>query len=468
MSTGDVMIAMASGAAQPRRRRGVAAAGLVRCLAAMGIAAGCATAQTRPAAPRLVIEPDSAMADAPVRIGAVGLVPGTPAEIVLRWPDAPGGELRSFVRVRADREGRIDLRTAAPDTGSYAGIDEAGLFWSMVPAGSGAPAAGPWRAPQPLRLLAELSVDGRRVDARRVTRTLMAPGVRMEEVAGSGVVARLYAPARHSRPLPVVLVLSGSEGGFDDLGAAMLASHGFAALAVAYFGAPGLQDELFEVPVERVAAAVEWVRRRPELDAGRIAALGGSKGAELALVSATLIPEIRAVVGYAPTDVVNQGIDRRGRSRATSSWTWRGAPLPFLVQTPTPAFEGQFRGPPPYRLRPLFEASRGDSALARAAIPVERIRGPVLLVSGEDDQLIPASPAGEEVMRRLGDARHPYASLHRSYSDAGHVILLPYLPTPPRARMGPWLTGGTPAGNAHADADSWPLVLRFLADALRR
>jgi dienelactone hydrolase len=442
------------------------------CTLAAASALACAStpAPGRATAPRLVIAPDSAMVDAPVRIGAEGLAPGAVAEIVLRWPDAPGGPLRSSARVRADRGGRVDLRVQAPDSGSYAGVDGTGLLWSMAPdPASPAPAAEePWRAPRPLRLRAELSVGGRRVDERAVTRTLMAPGATVEEVAAAGVVARLYAPARTVRPLPVVLVLSGSEGGFDDLRAAALASHGYAALTVAYFGAPGLQEELFEVPVEHVAAAVAWVRGRAELDAGRIAALGASRGAELALVAASFIPEIRAVVAYAPTDVVNQGVDRRGGSRATSSWTWAGAPLPFLVQTPPPAFQAQFRGPPPYRLRPLYEASRSDGALARAAIPVERIRGAVLLVSGADDQLIPSSPAAEAVVRRLRAARHPYPYLHHSYPDAGHVILLPYLPTPPRARMGPWLSGGTAAGYARADAESWPLVLRFLAHALRR
>jgi len=195
----------------------------------------------------------------------------------------------------------------------------------------------------------------------------------------------------------------------------MLASHGYAALAVAYFGTPGLQEELFEVPVERIESAVEWVRGRPGLDAGRIAARGASKGAELALVGASLVPDIRAVVAYAPTDVVNQGIDRRGGSRGTSSWTWRGAPLPFLAQTPPPGFAAQFRGPPPYRLRPLYEASRSDGALARAAIPVERIHGAVLLVSGEDDQMIPSSAAAEAVVWRLRAAHHPYPDLHLAY-----------------------------------------------------
>jgi len=437
-------------------------------LATMLLAAACATLP-RTATPRLTIAPDSAQLDAPIRIGAAGLRPGEAAEIVLRWPDAPGGELRASAWALAGRGGRIDLRTQAPDSGSYAGVDAAGLLWAMRPAAAAAPSATPWRAPRPLRYRAELRVGGRRVDERGVTRTLLAPGIRVEEVVRGGITARLYSTARRGgRRLPVVLVLSGSEGGFDDLRAAMLASHGYAALAVAYFGAPGLREELFEVPVERIESAVEWVRGRPELDVGRIAALGASKGAELALVAASPIPEIRAVVGYAPTDVVNQGIDRRGASRGASSWTWRGAPLPFLAQTPPPGFQAQFRAPPPYRLRPLYEASRSDSALARAAIAVERIHGPVLLVSGEDDQMIPSPVAAEAVVRRLRAAHHPYPDLHLAYPDAGHVILLPYFPTPPRERIGPWLTGGTAAGYARADAESWPRVLRFLADALRR
>ncbi|HKP75267.1 MAG TPA: acyl-CoA thioester hydrolase/BAAT C-terminal domain-containing protein [Longimicrobiaceae bacterium] len=317
-----------------------------------------------------------------------------------------------------------------------------------------------------MRLEARLNVDGWTVDERAVTRTLMAPGVTMREVAEAGVLAHLYAPAS-ARRLPVVIVLTGSEGGFDDLGAAVLASHGYAALAVAYFGAPGLPDELSEIPVERIARAVAWIRTQPGLDAGRIGVMGASKGAELALVAATLVPEIRAVVAYAPADVVNPGLARQGGTRPQSSWTWKGAPLPFLALTPPPEFEAQFRRQPPYRLRPLYEASRSDSALARAAIPVERIHGAVLLISGDDDQMIPSGPAAEAVVRRLREAHHPYPFHHLHYPAAGHVILLPYLPTPPRERIGPWRTGGTPAGYARADAESWPIVLRFLADALR-
>jgi len=189
-----------------------------------------------------------------------------------------------------------------------------------------------------------------------------------------------------------------------------------------------------------------------------------AKGAELALVSASTLPGIRAVVALAPTDAVQQGVMRNGQSRAQSSWSFRGADLPFLVQKPSRDFDAQFRNRPPYRLRLLYEASRADSLnLDAARIPLEKFNGRLLLVSGRDDQMIPSSTAAEAIVRRLGGDR----ATHLQYEDAGHVILPPYLPTPPRWRAGIWLTGGTPEGVAEADVASWKQILGFLDTALR-
>jgi dienelactone hydrolase len=436
----------------------------------LAVLAGCAAARRGPeGAPglRLVPADEAAMVDAPVRLWAEGLRPGAAAALELAWPDAPGGPMRSVAWFRADARGRIDPGVQAPDSGSYAGVDAMGLFWSMQYAGAPIAGAGAWRAPQPIHLEARLLADGGVTARRALVRHLLAPGVRAEEIRAPGVTARLYRPAAPG-PVPVVLVLSGSEGGFDDLHAAALASHGFAALAVAYFRAPGLPEELFGIPVERVADAVRWVRERGDLDASRIALLGASKGAELALLAAARLPEIRATVAYAPTDAVQQGITRDGRSRPESSWSEGGVPLPFLPQRPGPAFEAQFRGPPPYALRGLYEASRADTAaLARAAIPVERIAGALLLVSGGDDQMIPAYEAADAVIRRLRAHRPDADAGHLSFPDAGHAILLPYLPTPPRTAGGPWRTGGTPAGYARADREAWRATLLFLERTLR-
>ena len=46
-----------------------------------------------------------------------------------------------------------------------------------------------------------------------------------------------------------------------------------------------------------------------------------------------------------------------------------------------------------YVLRPAFESSLDDaSAAAAAAIPVEKIAGPLMLISGTDDQVWPSVP----------------------------------------------------------------------------
>ena len=53
------------------------------------------------------------------------------------------------------------------------------------------------------------------------------------------------------------------------------------------------------------------------------------------------------------------------------------------------------------------------------------------------------------------------------YADAGHLIGKGYLPAGSTLVGGGRLeTGGTPAGNAAAQADSWPKVLAFLERAM--
>ncbi|HKS21697.1 MAG TPA: acyl-CoA thioester hydrolase/BAAT C-terminal domain-containing protein [Thermoanaerobaculia bacterium] len=95
---------------------------------------------------------------------------------------------------------------------------------------------------------------------------------------------------------------------------ALLASHGYAALAVAYFGIAPLPDDLDRIPLETVDRAVAWLRAQPSVDPKRIAIWGGSKGAELALVAASRNPAIRAVVA-----VVDGRAGRADRSAREAS-----------------------------------------------------------------------------------------------------------------------------------------------------
>jgi hypothetical protein len=289
---------------------------------------------------------------------------------------------------------------------------------------------------------------------------LAAPAYALDRAApepvttlGPGMVGAYYPPPAGKGE--VVLVLGGSEGGLRGAQplARRLSEHGFGTLAIAYFDAPGLPAALKDIPLETFEAGVDWLRAQPGVGPRPIAVLGGSKGGEAALLLASRDPRICAAVAGAPSSVVWAGIDMRNPAApvATASWSWRGKPLAFV-----PYAEGPFRG-----VRDLYERSLAKASPA-AAIPVEKIRGPVLMISGKADQLWPSTPMADRVMARL-DAHHfAWAHIHLAYDNAGHAAF-----GPPLAADSPNLKalaglGGTPEGNNAARADGWPKALAFL------
>jgi pimeloyl-ACP methyl ester carboxylesterase len=115
-------------------------------------------------------------------------------------------------------------------------------------------------------------------------------------------------------------------------------------------------------------------------------------------------------------------------------------------------------------------AMRDAPSVARATIPVERVRGPVLLVTGKDDRLAPRFELAEIARRRLEQHRHPWPCEHLSYENCGHTIAAPYGPTTADRFVHPvskevMALGGTTEGRAHANEDWWPKALAFLRAA---
>jgi dienelactone hydrolase len=103
-------------------------------------------------------------------------------------------------------------------------------------------------------------------------------------------------------------------------------------------------------------------------------------------------------------------------------------------------------------------------------IPLEKIAGPILMISGEDDALWPSTRFSEIAADYLREAGHKYPVRHARYPDAGHTIGIPFQPNTVLARPHPvsgimLAYGGTVAGNAHASEDSWREVLAFLQEA---
>lgn len=289
------------------------------------------------------------------------------------------------------------------------------------------------------------------------------PGDGGRRVTDRGLVANFW-PGSGDGARPAVLMLGGSEGGLGDGVAAEareLAGRGYAVLQLSYFRAPGQNPKLEAVPLEYFATALDWLGAQPGVDRARIGIVGGSKGAEAALLVATRQPELRAVVAAMPSSVVWAGVDWNF-GKVGSSWSEGGTPLPWLGLG---AFDYSRVG----KDGVVTMYAEGLATLPQhpdAAIPVERIKAPVLLICGEADRLWPSCPMARQVEARARARGGPAVTL-LAYPDAGHGVQgRPRKPgNPAIARLGEM--GGSGDGNNRARADNWPKLLAFLDAALK-
>lgn len=311
--------------------------------------------------------------------------------------------------------------------------------------------------------LIEAEVEGQVVASTIFEQYDVAADVTELAVRENGLVGSLFKPGSPG-PHPGIIVLGGGSGGITSASydAKMLASHGYASLALAYFAYEDLPPWLKEIPLEYFGDAIQWMENQPEVRSNKIGVLGRSRGGELALLLGATFPKLKAVVAYVPSHVVWGG----GRNK--SSWTINGKPLDFVpLKHIVKLYEH-----PPIRLTPMFLRSlQNTSAVEKAVIPVERINGPVLLISGEDDQSWPSTLMSEMVMKRLSRFKHPFPYHHLSYRGAGHIIINPYYPTTILHGIHPitkvdYAYGGNPQDNAFACKDSWAKVLQFLKKSL--
>jgi dienelactone hydrolase len=426
--------------------------------------------------PRLHVSPATDLVDAALDVRVRGGRAGSAVGVHARVDDPLRGRWHSAAVFRVSAAGEVDLACAPPDAGNYATADPLGLLWSLERDTANLPPVGFAGPSEPFDVELTVEVDGAVADRARIRRCFMGSGVARAPVRDDGLVGTFFAPASPP-PSPGVLVVGGSDGGLAEGTAALLASYGFAVLALAYFRAEHLPAELIEIPLEYFETALHWLGRRRGVARDRLGVVGRSRGGELALLLGATFPAVTAVVGYVPSGVVHAGLAASPAEAAAprSAWTHHGKPLPFLP----PPLDARTAGDPPamarpletpFELTPLFLKRLEDPAAVEAAvIPVERIRGPVLLVSGDDDRLWPSPRLAEIAVARL--TAHGRAATHLCYPGAGHMIGPRGLPATANTIIHPLRSralalGGTPVANAAAAADSWPRVLTFLRTSL--
>ncbi len=253
--------------------------------------------------------------DRPRSITASGLASGV-ARLSASFTHPDGSIWQSHAAFAVADNGALDVATAVPLEGDWHDAEPMAPVWALRQVS--APVDPELSdSTEPRRIALHLvDVAGNEAQAT-IVQYLVAPGVTRREVREGDLSGTLFTPPGEG-PHPLIVLLNGSGGGTPEQRAALFASRGYAAFALAYFKAPGRPEYISGTPLEYFEQALTWAARELQPRAGFIAVAGHSRGGELALLLGSTFPErVSAVIGYVPSAGANTGGAHR-RARAVN------------------------------------------------------------------------------------------------------------------------------------------------------
>lgn len=241
-----------------------------------------------------------------------------------------------------------------------------------------------------------------------------------------GFFGELMAPEEDRFPGRCMVVFGGSAGSFllTQLVGDCFMDAGLSAMLIACHGEEGLPPILKDQPVDVIEHAAEYLLAHGYKKVGL---WGISMGGELALLAGSLLPDlVSCVVSIAPLQMVMQAEDDKTPVEG-SSFSFHGEPLPYVSYVPSGRAwkkklkQETLRHREPYTRQLLLDAY-GSAHDPAAEIPIENIRGPVLLLGSAMDSMCPDEETIAALTRRLEEKGfpHPYHSI--IYPHLSHYI----------------------------------------------
>lgn len=200
---------------------------------------------------------------------------------------------------------------------------------------------------------------------------------------------------------PLIVAFGGGSGGNDwernylkNKRDSILA-HGFAVLAIGYFKTENSPGSLDRISLNAIADTILSIAKRiPQIDTARIILMGASKGGELVLNLASRYSFFKGVIALSTSHISFPAITI---SANTSSWMYNErevtyVPAPF--KTIWPALKGDL-------LAAFSIMLENTEAVTKAEIEVEKINGPIFILSADQDEQWPAKEMSEQLVERL-------------------------------------------------------------------
>ncbi|KAM4052500.1 acyl-coenzyme A amino acid N-acyltransferase 1-like [Anomaloglossus baeobatrachus] len=409
----------------------------------------------------LSVSPEISLVDEPVKIQAWGLPPNQVITLGAWLKDEKGHIFQSRAFYKTDMEGKVDLDKSPSTGGDFHGICPMGLFWALKPTtpfrrlikrdvmGS------PFLVHLELYSSLELNVPEDLPAATKVIkRWYSAPGVQRILIREGQVRGALFLPPGEG-PFPGVVDMFGGIGGLLEFRSSLLASRGFASLALAFFAYDDLPSSLGEMDLKYFEEAAQFLCDHPKVSSDGVGVVATCKGAEMALAMASYLPQVAATVCINGTNAVNDN------NLVYGDLLIKAIPYKMERILSTDFLSLSFTNVMNDPRKPEFK----DSIL-----PLEKARGPILFMVGEKDQQYNSLFFAREAKSRA--EKYGKKDVYvQCYPGAGHLIEPPGSPLCPLSKtpnlLLPVTWGGELLAHCRAQETSWKELQEFLRTNIR-
>uniref|UniRef100_A0A8C5M1B0 Uncharacterized protein n=1 Tax=Leptobrachium leishanense TaxID=445787 RepID=A0A8C5M1B0_9ANUR len=395
------------------------------------------------------ITPEVALADEPVKIHAWGLLPKHLITFRAWLKDEKGHLFHSRAFYKSDKEGKVDLDHAAAIGGDVQGVYPMGLLWTLSPTTPFVKlikrdTMSPFHIHLELYLGVQVYQPLR--DPPVVTRILeiwyVAPGVQRLQVREGRVRGSLFLPPGEG-PFRGIIDLYGIHGGLLEYRSSLLASRGFACLALAYFAYDDLPPVLESVDLKYFEEAAHLLLQNPKVSGDGVGIMSLSKGAEIALAMAAYLPQVKATVCINGSTAVLQ------ESMSFGDIHMKGIPFHFERVQVTDI------GAVDLSNTILYDKMADH---ANSILPLEKANGPILFLVSEGDNLFNSLKFANEAKARAERFGKKDVQV-LSFPGAGHLLEPPGLSLCAASSVAafyrPCKWGGEPLAHGKAQDMCW-------------
>lgn len=233
----------------------------------------------------------------------------------------------------------------------------------------------------------------------------------------------------------------------------MLASHGFTVLALAYFGYKDLPNSSKGLDLEYFLEAVDWFSTHDRVQQNGVGFVGVSLGAQLALQVAAETSLVKAVIAISPLHCIATPVRYGGEMIGF---------MRELTMDDVTMIDDVMVG------RGIYE---DDDEMEEVEIEVEKIKGKIMTICGDDDQCINATKLSDKIQARLKRHNRPKLTLV-NYPGTGHLIEPPFMPMCYLSFLKDvgflYAWGGNILEHSLAQEQAWQALIDFLRQNLEK